>query len=71
MGHAEQTGAKPVRDPHVAAAIDGETAIVDAGLEVPGLAWIGRGEAGNVIYTAIGYPNPVLLVDPEMKGCSE
>jgi len=71
MGHAEQTGAKPVRDPNVATAIDGETAIVDAGLEILGLARIGRGEAGNVIYTAIGYPNPVLLVDAEMKGCSE
>src|SRR5215470_6276935 len=63
--------AEPVGDPDVALAVDAKTAIVNPGLEVFGLARISGGEARDVVGTAIGYPNPVLLVDGEVKWSPE
>ena len=67
MGHAQQPTAEPVGDPDVALAVDGKTAVVESGLEVLGLARIGGGEARDVVDAAVGHPDPVLLVDAEVK----
>ena len=67
MPHAEQPVAEPVGDPDVALAVDGEAAAVVADLEVLDLAWIGRGEARNVVDAAVADPNPILLIDGEME----
>ena len=71
MGQAEQPAAEPLRDPNIALAVDGEAAIVVSGLEFLGLAWIGGWKARNVVECAIGYPNPVLLIDGKVKRCLE
>ena len=71
MGQAEQPAAEPLCDPDIALAVDGEAAIVKSGLEFLGLARIGGWKARNVVERAIGYPNPVLLVDSKVKWCLE
>src|SRR5262249_52121932 len=48
-----------------------KTAIVNPALEGLGLGRISCGEARNVVGTAVRYPNPVLLVDGEVKRCPE
>ena len=67
MGHAQKPSAKAVGDPNIAAAVNGKAAIVNSGLEILGLARIRRGEARNVVHSAVGHPNPVLLVDAKVK----
>src|SRR5271157_4857940 len=67
MPHAEQPVAEPVGDQGVAFAVDGEAAAAVANLEIFDLGWIGGGKAGNVVDTAVGHPNPILLVDGEME----
>src|SRR5215472_1732886 len=69
MDHAHEPIAEPVGDPDVALAVDAKTAIVNPALEVLGLARISGGEACDVVDTAIGYPNLVVLVDSEVKWC--
>src|SRR5450631_1505780 len=67
MGHAQQTSAESVGDPHVPLTVDAQAAIVDSGLEVLGLARIGGRKARDVVNSAIGHPDPFLLVDAEVK----
>ena len=71
MGHTDQPAAEPFCDPDIAVAVDSEAAIVVSGLEFLGLAWIGGWKARNVVERAIGYPDPVLLVDSKVKWCLE
>src|ERR1700747_325186 len=71
MGHAHQPAAEAFGDPDVTLVVDGKTAIIKSGLEFLGLAGIGGGKACDVIDGAIGYPDPVLLVDGEVKWCLE
>ena len=71
MGHAQKPSAKAVGDPNIAAAVNSKAAIIDSGLEILGFARIRRGEACHVVHSAVGHPNPVLLVDAEMKWRSE
>ena len=62
-----QPSAEAIGNPNVPLAVNGKTAIVDPGLEILGLARISGREARDMIDTAIGHPNPVLLVDAEVK----
>src|SRR5271166_5749080 len=71
VSHAQHASAEPVGDPDVALAVDIETAVVDSGIEVLCLGWVGGGEAGNVRKAAIGNPYPVLLVDSEVERSHE
>ena len=43
--------------------------VLKSGLEFLGLARIGGRKARHVVDDAIGYPNPVLLVDRKEKRC--
>src|SRR5262249_31640676 len=58
--------AEPVGDPHVALAIDVETAVDDCGLEIFGLARILSRKARHFI-AGVRDPDPILLVDGEVK----
>src|SRR5262249_4610332 len=66
MGHPEQAGAEAVGHPDVALTVDVQTAIEKPGLEVLGFGRIGHGEARD-IGAAVRNPDPVLLVDGEVK----
>src|SRR5271165_2225139 len=65
--HAQQARAKPIGHPDVALAVDVHPAVVDSGGEVLSLARIRGGKSRNVGEAAVGNPNPILLVDGEMK----
>src|SRR5215469_13294468 len=71
MHHAQYPVAEPVGNPDVALAIDAKTAVVDPSLEGLDLARISGWEPRDVVGAGIGYPDPVLLVDAEMKWSPE
>src|SRR5215813_9393363 len=58
--------AEPVGDPYVALAVDVETAVDDAGLEIFGLARI-RGREARHFIAGVRDPDPILLIDGEVK----
>src|SRR5262247_4105970 len=58
--------AKAVGDPYVALAVDVETAIDDSGLEILGFARI-RGREARHFIAAIRNPDPILLINGEVK----
>src|SRR5215467_12320946 len=58
--------AEAVGDPHVALAVDVETAVDDSGLEILNLRWIRSREARHLI-TGVRDPDPILLIDGEVK----
>src|SRR5262245_58605160 len=70
VGHAQQPMAEPVGDPHVTLAVDVETAVDDSGLEIPGFAWI-RGRKARHFIAGVRDPDPILLVDGEVKRAKE
>src|SRR5499426_1843783 len=58
--------AEPVGDPYVALAVDVETAVDDAGLEILGFARI-RGREARHFIAGVRDPDPILLIDGEVK----
>src|SRR5262249_39636999 len=60
-----------IRDPHVAAAIDREPAAAEAALELLRLRRVGRGEPRDVVASGVRDPDPILLIDAEMKRSAE
>src|SRR5262249_7457021 len=70
VGHPEKPSAEAVGDPDVALTVDVHTAIKKPGLEVLGFGRIGRGEARDIV-AAVRNPDPVLLVDGDVKWVCE
>src|SRR5262245_558139 len=58
--------AEPVGDPYVSLAVDVETAVDDSGLEIFDFARI-RGREARHFVAGIRHPDPILLVDGEVK----
>src|SRR5262250_682226 len=58
--------AEPVGDPYVAPAVDVQTAVDDCGLEIVGFARI-RGREARYLVAGVRDPDPILLIDGEMK----
>src|SRR5262250_1094729 len=58
--------AESVRDPHVALAVDVETAVDDCSLEIFGFARIRGSEARHLI-AGVRDPDPILLINGEVK----
>src|SRR5215510_9784806 len=58
--------AEPVRDPYVALAIDVQAAVDDCGLEILGLARV-RGREARHLITGVRDPDPILLINGEVK----
>src|SRR5208283_3983376 len=67
MGHAQEPAAEAFSHPDVAPAVDAKTATVEPDLEVLGLARISGGKPCDVVDAAISHPNPVLLINAEVK----
>src|SRR5271167_4851788 len=67
MCHAQQAVAEPIGNPDVPLTIDAKTAAVESNLEIIDLRRIGGRETRDVVDAAIRYPDPVLLVDAEVK----
>src|SRR5262249_25927732 len=66
VGHAQQLIAEPIGDPYIALAVDVETAVDDSGLEILDLRWI-RGREARHFITGVRDPDPILLIDGEVK----
>src|SRR5262245_24395105 len=62
--------AEPVGDPYVALAVDVQTAVDDAGLEIFGFARI-RGREARHFIAGVRDPDPILLINGEMKWSEE
>src|SRR5262245_66045414 len=62
--------AEAVGDPHVALAVDVQTAVEDSGLEIVDFARIPGREARHFI-AGVRDPDPILLINGEVKWCEE
>src|SRR5262252_7389045 len=58
--------AEPVSDPYVALAVDVQTAVGDSGPEIVGFARI-RGREARHFIAGVRDPDPILLIDGEVK----
>src|SRR5262249_4135436 len=68
---AMRRAAEPIRDPHVAEAIDREPASAVPGFELLRLRRVRRGEARDEVTTRVRDPDPILLIDSEMERSAE
>jgi len=58
---------QPIGHPDVALAVNSKPAAAPAGFELLGLARIGGGKSRYMITKAVGDPDAIRLIDPEME----